>query len=326
MSTLKRQLQEQMASAIEKQGVPARLARRITFQLVLKLDVEELQDQAVWRAIGHLLHREIQRLRTDVGLVDRQIIVVLPKLSADQVEDFLEELRAADSRIARTILNAALDAAEPLSAGRRYLAEYHKVADQLGTIDSGIARTLANATFVARVPQRKARDHFKQFAELTNKFQDNVCFARTVAREAFRAPDPVKAAQRFIADYDAIVAELTSSGMEAAIARTIAAIASTGSDPMPTAYRLQQHFEDVLRLVKKTHPWVARSIALSACRATNPLSAARSYMNNYDTIVRLVSLTDSSRARKVASQAFRSDNPLRWAKRYLAELRESDTV
>ena len=56
--------------------------------------------------------------------------------------------------IARTILNVALDAAEPLSAGRRYLVEYRRVAEQLHASDPGVARTLANATFMARLPRR----------------------------------------------------------------------------------------------------------------------------------------------------------------------------
>ena len=63
--------------------------------------------------------------------MERQIIVALPKLSADEIERLLHELQAADPQIARAILNAALDAADPVSAARRYLAEYHRVAEQL---------------------------------------------------------------------------------------------------------------------------------------------------------------------------------------------------
>lgn len=275
------------------------------------------------REVGKLLRQETEQLKTRLGLVDRQIIVALPKLSADQIEAFLEELQDADPKIARTILNVSLDAAEPLRAGRRYLAEFHRVADQLKTIDPGIARTLANATFMARVPRKKAMDHFKHFADLVVRFQDDVGFARTVARAAFRAPNPIKAARRFVADYDAVVAELASNGVESQVARSVAGIASLGAAPIPTAHKLLQNFEDVVRLVQKTHPWVARSIALSACRATDPLSTARSYMKNYDTIVRLVSRLDPDRARDVACQSFRTDKPLPWAKRYLAELQET---
>ena len=49
------------------------------------------------------------------------MVVALPKLSAKQIEDFFAELKASDASIARTILNAALDAADPLTTGRRYL-------------------------------------------------------------------------------------------------------------------------------------------------------------------------------------------------------------
>lgn len=187
-------------------------------------------------------------------------------------------------------------------------------------LDPQVARTLANATFMARVPHKKAMNHLKRFADLARKFRDDVGFARTVARMACRAPDPLKAAKSFIANYDAVVAELTSQGVEPDIARTLAGIASLSADPVPTGRKLVKNFEDVVNLVNQTHPTVARTIALSACRAADPLTAAQAYMKNHDTILRMISRTHPRRARKVATQAFRSDNPLRWAKRYLSEL------
>jgi len=316
-------LRASMQTTLEEHGVLPRLAKRIAFQLILKFDNRELGDRETWRAIGDQLQRETEYLTTNVGLVERQIIVALPKLSAHQIENFLEELKAHDSKIARTVLNAALDAANPRATGTRYMAEYRRVAEQLKSVDPDIARTLANATFMARVPSKKAMHHFKHFADLFVKFQDDVGFARTVARAACRSRDPIKSAKRFIATYDAIVAELTSKGVEPDIARTLAGIASLGSDPLPTARNLLKNFETVVSLVKRSHPWVARTIALSACRAADPLAMARSYMKNYDDIVQMVSRIDSRRAREVAAQAFRSDNPLRWAKRYLRELQRA---
>jgi hypothetical protein len=316
----RRILRAHIERAIEDRGVPARLAERIARQLVFKFDNAALGDRSTWRAIGELLRQEAERLQAQLGLVERQIVVALPKLSAQQIADFFEELRENDPTIARTILNAAVDAADPLIAGRRYLAEFHSVVDELTKIDPGIARTLANATFMAHAPREKAMSHFRRFIDLMMRFRDQVEFVRTVARVAFRAPDPVTAAEGFIAEYDAVVAELTSTGVEPSIARSLAAIASLGAEPVPTGRKLLQSFEAVLALARQTHPQVARSIALSACRATEPLRAARAYMNNYDTIIRVIGETDPRRASVVASQTFRSDNPLRWAKRYLAEL------
>lgn len=317
------QLRDEIASTIEAQGVLTRLAKRIAFQLILKFDEGQLGDRATWRAVGQQLRGETEYVTANVGLVERQIIVGLPKLSAEQIENLLEELRASDPTIARTVLNVALDAADPRVAGRRYLAEYHRVAEQLKAIDPDIARTLANATFMARVPSKKAMLHFKHFADLFMKFRDDVGFVRTVARAAFRSRDPIKAAKRFIATYDAVVAELTSEGVEPDIARTLAGIASLGSDPIPTAHKLLKNFDAVVSLVKRSHPWVARTIALSACRGADPLTMAQSYMKNYDAIVQMVSRIDPRRAREVATQAFRSDNALRWAKRYLSELQRA---
>jgi hypothetical protein len=301
-------------------GVPQRLADRIAFQLVFKFGPAAVGDVRTWRALGVLLRRDVDRLKNHVGLVERQIVVALPKLSAHQIEDLLEELRAADPTIARTILNSALDAAEPVPTARRYLAEFHAVVRELKDIDAGIARTFANATFMAHAPREKAMAHFKRFAELMTRLRNDVEFVRTVARAACRATDPMKAAEVFVAKHDAVVAELTSTGVEPSIARSLAAIASLSADPLPTARKLLQNFEAVLAFSEDTHPQIARSIALSACRATEPLRAARVYMDNYDMILRVIGETDPRRAPHVASQAFRSDNPLRWAKRYHAQL------
>jgi hypothetical protein len=313
------ELRDAIAGAIEAEGVLTQLATRVACQLVLKFDERELGDRTTWRAVGEHLRRETACVKTHVKLIDRQIIVALPKLSADRINSFLEELKATDPTIARTVLNVALDAADPLSAGRRYLAEYHRVVEHLRTLDPHVARTLANATFMARVPHKKAMHHLKRFADVARTFRDDVGFARTVAKMAFRAPDPLKAAKNCIANYDAVVAELTSQRIEPDIARTLAGIASVSADPIPTAHKLLTHFEDVLSVVKRTHPSVARSIALSACRAADPLTTARSYMKNHDIIVRMISRTDPQRARKVATQAFRSDDPLRWAHRYMSK-------
>jgi hypothetical protein len=210
-----------------------------------------------------------------------------------------------------------------LRTGRRYLTEFHTVVRQFRRLDPGIARTFANATFMAHAPRDKAIAHFERFVQLMMRFRRDVSFVRTVARASFRAPDPIKAAEGFIADHDAIVTQLMSEGVEPSIARSIAGMASVGAEPLATARRLVENFEAVLSVAKKTHPGVARSIALSACRASDPLDAARLYMKNYDRIVKAISRTDTRRAHMVAAQAFRTNNPMRWAKRYLAELQEA---
>jgi hypothetical protein len=316
------QFRDTLTAALAAHGLLPRLAKRVAFQLSLKCE-GNLRDRNLWDAVAEQLRRETEHLKTRVGLVDRQVIVALPKLSADQIELLLQDLTSRDPTIARTILNVALDAKDPVTAARRYLAEYHRVEKQFKTIDPDIARTVANATFMARLPREKALHHFKHFQALVSKFRDDVGFARTVAKAAFRASDPVTAADRFVATYDALVTDLTSHGLEPQIARTLAGVASLGAEPVSTAHKLVENFEAVVRLVTRTHPSVARSIALSACRAADPLKIARTYMKNYDAIVRMVNRVDPHCAREVASQAFRSDHPLRWAKRYLEELHQT---
>jgi hypothetical protein len=313
-------LRDEISGIVERQGVLPALARRVAFQLILKFDDGELGDRKVWSAIGSQLRQESDHLITTVGLVERQVVVALPKLSALRIEALRRELAAADATVARTILNVALDAADPPRAARRYLAAYHRVAKQFEAIDAEIARTVANATFMAAVPRTTALAHARRFAQIAAAFRDDVTFARTVARVAFRSPDPIQTANEFVRTHDTLVRDMTAQGVAAAIARTLAGIASVCADPPAAARRLLAAFQDAERLVSRTHPAVARTIALSACRAADPVATARIYMQNYDAIVRIISRADPQRAREVAAQAFRSDDPLRWAKRYLAEI------
>jgi hypothetical protein len=182
-----RLLRADIARALGQGGVPDLLARRIAFQLVIKINPDELQDRSGWRAMAHELRDEMAVLMDRVGLAERQIVVVLPKLSAVQLEQFLNELMRADRKIARTVLDAAIDAADPVATGRRYLAEYRLVARQLRAIEPNIARTLANATFTAGMPLGKAMEHLQKFLTSIAKQKDHPDVARLLARAGFRA-------------------------------------------------------------------------------------------------------------------------------------------
>jgi len=306
-------------------GVPARLANRIAFQLVVKCEPAHLGSLTTWQGMGDQVHTEVERLR-QLGLVDRQIVVALPKLAATEVEALLEELRAQDPTIARTILNVALDAAEPVPAAQRYLREFHRVVAQLKAHDPSIARTIANATFMARKPTRTATLHYKRFAQLFSTFHDDVAFARTVAKTACRSGDPLGVAERVIAAYHATRRALAAKGGAPEIARSLAGIASVAAEPMPTASKLLENFGAVLTIVKQTHPSIARSIALAACRTTDPEATARQYMKNYDNVLRFVRRTDPDLSHVVALQTCRSNDPIRWAKRFLKEQRHRGTA
>jgi hypothetical protein len=254
ISPQQRQLKAHIASTIEAQGIPMALAQRIAFQLVIKFDAAELADPSAWRAIGQVLLQEFAQLKAHAHLADRQIITLLPKLSARQVEDLLEELAMADRRIARTILNAALQAAEPLSAGRRYVAGYHDVAKQLQPINPRFARTFANASFTARAPNAKAMDHLKRFSNLTAQVKDEDGSGRMLAKVAVRSRDPLEAAEDFIGDCNAALAELTSCGHDERVAKNVASLKRTRGhfqtiDPFSTLarYDIERRITDAER-------------------------------------------------------------------------------
>src|SRR5438034_8729163 len=82
-------------------GVPQRLADRIAFQLVFKFGPAAVGDVRTWRALGVLLRRDVDRLKNHVCLVERQIVVALPKLSAQQIKELLEECTASHQTLPR---------------------------------------------------------------------------------------------------------------------------------------------------------------------------------------------------------------------------------
>lgn len=176
----------EISRALASHGVPDELARRIAFQLVLKIDLDELAEADAIAAAAGILCEEIAALTHGLGLAERQIVAVLPKLSPAQIEELLDELTRRDRRIARTVLDAALYAADPIATGRRYLAEYRLVARKLQSVEPTLARTLANATFKAGVPFDKAMERVERFLTLLASQRDNPDIADLLARAGFR--------------------------------------------------------------------------------------------------------------------------------------------
>jgi len=191
LSRRARQLMRDIAKAIAGEGVPPVLAQRVAFQFAFKFNRRDLYDQPEWRAIGAIVRREIACLRELVGMSDKRIVAALPKLSAAQITEFLEELTRADRQIARTILHAAVNSSDPLATGRRYLVEYRLVARKLQDIDPTMARTVAAATFSASMPLRKALEHLDRFSSLMRRYRDKPELARRLARAGFRAKSDV---------------------------------------------------------------------------------------------------------------------------------------
>ena len=308
-----------ITAALQGHGVLPKLARRIARQMVVKIDVGVLGGPDTWRAIGAQLVRETDRLRSELGFVDRQIVVALPKLAPADIQALLDSLARREPIVARTILNAALDASVPREAAERYLEEYRRVVESLSHVEPSLARTMANATFMARRPTQKAKRHLERFGEMVREFGKAEAPIRTLAREACRASAPRAAGRKFIDDRRAVIARLTSRGTGVTVARTIASIACLAAEPIARGDELHAHFEEALKIAKAVHPRAARTIALSACRSPDPIEATRRYIHNYEHIVRVVSRIDSGHAHQVAAQAFRSDEPLQWAWRYLKE-------
>jgi hypothetical protein len=215
-------LQRQVAQVLEHAGLPASVAWRVARQLVFKCDLTQLDDAATCAAMGRRLVEDLRRLQTQHGLSARQAAEILAKLSPEDVDAFVTELQVADRTIARTIFNAAVEAANPRATGRRYLEAYQQVASQIDQLDPSVARTLANATFTARTPRRKALEHFARFTELLKQLEQDPALLRRVARLAFRTTDPVAAAERIVKDYQDTVSRLTANGIDLQVARMVA--------------------------------------------------------------------------------------------------------
>lgn len=319
-------IRDRIEATLGNGGVLVRLARSVANQLANKVDVKSLGSERTWRAIGQQLVHETERLRSSLRFVDRQIAVVLPKMSPTGVEALHAWLEAQEPSIARTILNAAISASLPQAMAERYLDRYRQVVAFLSDRDPDVARTLANATFMAAEPLAKATLFLQRFDELEKAYRRSDMPARTLAREACRAPQPKVAARRFAEDRRAIIQRLAESGAEMSVARTIANIACVSAEPQARAVEMLRHFDAVSRMMQRIHPHAARSIALSACRSPDPERAAKRYMENYDRIATEVGRVAPRRAHQVAAQAFRSDRPLEWAWRYLSQLEQRSKV
>ena len=176
---------------MEARGVPDRLAARIAFQLVLKCSPSQLGDERVWSALGSLVRQDVERLQQGLRLTDRLIRVGLPKLSADDMERLFNEMHRVDARYGRTLAEAALDGADPREMARRYARAFTESVSRLVAKNPRIARTLAGVAFRSRHPLANALEYLSRFDALVHEFQGDVGFARTVARAAFIAPDPV---------------------------------------------------------------------------------------------------------------------------------------
>src|SRR5207247_9263440 len=154
---------------MESAGFLPRLSERLALQFVYKFEATDLGDETTWRAIGQIVREETEYVRTRVGLSDKQIIKLLPKISAQGVERLFKELMAANPQVARTMINATVDAADPIIAARKYLQTYTAIVEELRELDPTVARTLANAAFKMRQPSKAARNYLRQFRQLLAK-------------------------------------------------------------------------------------------------------------------------------------------------------------
>ena len=311
-------LRDDIAAVLSGVTFP-RLSHTVATQLVSKVDIGALGSRPTWLAIGRQLVAESERLRAALGFVDRQIIVALSKMSPDTVEQLLQWLERREHDIARTILNAAISAADPREMAERYVTNFRLVQRTYADLDPEFARTVAHSTFMAADPLSKAEQHFRQRSDLVAKFGDRVTAVRTLAREGWRAENPHVAGRRFIEVHRAIVQRLVNNGAQPTVARSLAGIACVHADPVSKADELAANFDAALAVTSAMCPRVARSTALASCRSPDPVAAAKHYVEIYLRIVELVNRRAPRFARRVAGLAFRCDRPLLAARRYLRQ-------
>jgi hypothetical protein len=99
----------------------------------------------------------------------------------------------------------------------------------------------------------------------------------------------------FIADYDAVVTELTSQGTEPILARPLARVASVGAEPLATAREPSGEVR-VRPAAREEDASVGRpQRSPERLPTADPLMTARRYMQNYDAIVKLAEPTRDAR-------------------------------
>lgn len=317
---LLKQLRNNIAAALAEH-VWDKLALTTATQLVLKVDVKQLGSLETWHATGRLLAKEADILRSQIGFVDRQIIIALPKMSPEGVEQLLLWLQSREPEAARTILNTAISARVPQEGAERYLRQFRRVTAHFSHLDLEFARTVAHATFMAADPIRTAEQHLRRFNKVKSTFSGRMSAIGTLAREAWRAPRPEAAGQKFMGDHKAVMARLRQAGKNASVSRSLAGMACVYADPLAKVDELAAHYDAALRIAQSACPRAARSIALASCRSPDPKKAARHYVDVYQSVLELANRHDPTHAYRVAGLAFRCDKPLWAARRYLREYR-----
>ncbi|MFN0135416.1 MAG: hypothetical protein ACKVS9_04775 [Phycisphaerae bacterium] len=308
-----------MASTLADEGVLARAAVAVATQFVVKLDVPSLGDVKTWRAVGRQLVEEANWLRETMAFVDRQIIIVLPKLAPMAVQELHGWLMEQDRRIARTILNAAISASVPRAMAERYLSSYHAVEAVFARQEPQIASTMANGTFMATDPIAQATRHLAEYERLLKQYEDTDVPRRTLARHACRAERVTIAGKKFVERRRRVIEHLVSLDIEVTVARTLADMAAVSADPLAKGDELYRRFNEALRFARAMCHRAARTIALSACGSPDPIAAAQRFITHYDQIVELIKRHDKRHAHEVATHTFRSDKPFAAARRYLRE-------
>ncbi|MDP8297018.1 MAG: hypothetical protein RAP41_02400 [Candidatus Orphnella occulta] len=156
-------------------------------------------------------------------------------------------------------------------------------------------------------------------------------YPRTIVSSALETANPIKSAEIFNTNYQKVENYLISNGIENA--RTFASKSFTAPDPIETADRYVEAYNEILSYVEKEgYPHIARTIASQSFNAPLPLKKAERYLLAYIGLIKYLKKRKPGEdikewkmrkgvARMLASAAFTSSKPVTAAdkhwKRYL---------
>jgi hypothetical protein len=316
---------EKIHVALEQNGVPSTLARRMARQIIFKLGRQEGERHLIWEALSDALLHEMQSLR-EMQLRESQIILILPKMSAADVQALSEQLRREDAEIARTILQEAFSAANPVDSAAVYLANYKQVLAHLeGTAYGEIARMVANASFIAPDPIQQAERCIARYQKvlLHLKALGHPELAGTIAASAFGSSNPIAQADIYLDNYKRVVAHLNEKA-DPEIARSIASVSFSAPNPLAQADLLTGRYQEIAAYIESTgDPEIARTIADTAFKMSDGLKRADTYLANYRNVIAYLKSSENPEiARSIALAAFKATDPLKQADILQARYRE----
>ena len=285
--------------------------------LARTLPPERAKDKPLMASLGGYLLAEANLL-AGIGLNRDQMYSAMKKLS-------LYEIAELGEGYPKSIVNFALEAADPKEAAQKYMAKYEDVAADVSKTEPDIARSVAASTYYLKDHKGAAAKYVKRYRRVLRHLKgEDPKIAKTIALVAFKLDDPVGTADRYLGNFNDVVGHIrrkapkTQSGEDIDLARAVAGATFTAEKPAEAADRLLRKYDSAHQHIMPRRPDIAKTIARAAFTADDETAAADRFLESFELVASHMSGVEPELGKTIASRSFMAKDPLAEADRQLA--------